>query len=109
MRKKKLLSKLLHYEQGTRKISPQKISPQKIAPYENIPVWICPPMKASACKNYPPPPRENCLLWKFPTGKITPNEIPSPLTNHTNEKENKITNFFALKKAVQYNILTYWA
>ena len=42
---------------------------------------------------------------KLPPGKITPNEIASPLINHTNERKNKITKFFALKKAVQYNIL----
>ena len=54
-------------------------------------------MKAPPCENYPP--------RKLPPGKITPNEIPSLLINHTNERKNKITKFFALKKAVQYNIL----
>ena len=42
---------------------------------------------------------------KLPPGKITANEIPSPPINHTYERKNKITNFFALKKAAQYNIL----
>ena len=59
-------------------------------------------MKAPPCENYHLrilPPR------KSPPGKITPNEIPFPLINHTNERKNKITKFFALKKAVQYNIL----
>ena len=54
-------------------------------------------------ENYSP--QENCPLWKFTPGKVTPNEIPSPLINHTNERKNKITKVFALKKAVQYNIL----
>ena len=58
-------------------------------------------------ENYPSEfsPQENRPLWKFPPGKITPNEIPSPLINHTNERKNKIAKVFALKKAVQYNIL----
>ena len=46
------------------------------------------------------PPYESSPLWKLPPGKNTPNEI-----NHTNERKNKIINFFVLKKAVQYNIL----
>ena len=41
----------------------------------------------------------------LPLGNVTPNEIPYPLINHTNERKNKITKLFALKKAVQYNIL----
>ena len=57
------------------KITPQKFVPEKIAPWEN-----------------------------YTPRKITPNEIPSPLINHTNESKNKITKFFASKKAVQYNI-----
>ena len=58
-------------------------------------------------ENYPPEfsRQENWPLGKFPPGKITPNEIPSPLINHTNERKNKIAKVFALKKAVQYNIL----
>ena len=59
------------------KISPQKFSPEKIAPCENPP----------------------------PSGKITLNETPSPLINHTNERKNKTTNFFPLKKGKEYNIL----
>ena len=55
------------------------------------------------------PPYESCSLWKLPPRnlppvKITSNEIPSPLINHTNERKNKIIEFFVLKKAVQYNI-----
>ena len=53
-------------------------------------------MKAPPCENYPP--------RKLPPGKITPNEIPSLLINRTNERKNKITKFFAMKKAVQYSI-----
>ena len=77
-------------------------------PPKNCPLWKYPPMKAPPCENYPPEffPWENCPLWKLPPpGKIIPNEIPSPPINHTNERKNKITKFFALKKAVQYNIL----
>ena len=59
---------------------------RKIAPYESSSLWKLPP-------------------WNLPSGKITPNEIPSPLINHTNERKSKITKFFPLKKAVQYNIL----
>ena len=41
---------------------------------------------------------------KFAPEKIAPYEnypleIPSPLTNHTNERKNEITKFFVLKKA----------
>ena len=73
------------------KITPQKIAPQKISPYENYPLWKLLP------RIFPPK--------KLSPGKITPNEIPSPLINHANERKNKITKFFALTKAVQYNIL----
>ena len=71
----------------------------------NIPAYE---MKVPPCENFAPEifPRENCPLGKFPPhGKITLNEIPSPLINHTNEGKNKITKFFALKKGMQYNIL----
>ena len=61
-----------------------------IPPYESSPLWKLAP------RNLPP--------RKLPPRKITPNEIPSPLINHTNESKNKITKFFASKKAVQYNI-----
>ena len=57
---------------------------------ETAPVKITP-------RNLPP--------RKLPSGKITPNEVPLSLINHTNGRKNKITNFFVLKKAVQYNIL----
>ena len=86
-----------------RKLPPRKLPPRKIppheknpSPYERSPLWKLPP---ELC------PRENWPLEKLPPGKIIPNEIPSPLINHTNERKNKITKFFALKKAVQYNIL----
>ena len=70
---------------------------RKIAPYEYSHLWELPPVKITP-QNFSPE--------KIPPpGKITPNEIPSPLINHTNERKNKITKFFALKKAVQYNIL----
>ena len=51
-----------------------------------------PPMKAPPCENYPP--------RKLPRGKITPNEISSPLINHTNEKEKnyKIKFFLSCRK-----------
>ena len=66
-------------------------------------------MKAPPCENYPPEfpfsPEKIAPCENPPPGKITPNEIPSPLINHTNERKNKITKVFALKKAVQYNIL----
>ena len=52
-----------------------------------------------------PRPRKFPPMKILPPEKITPNEIPSPFINHTNERKNKITKFFALKKAVQYNIL----
>ena len=55
-----------------------------------------PPVKITP-RNLPP--------RKFPPGKITSNETAFPLIYHTNEQKNKITKFFALKKAVQYNIL----
>ena len=57
------------------KINPQNVSPEKIAPCESSPRW------------------ENFPQWN-----------PSPLINYTSERKNKITKFFALKKAVQYNI-----
>ena len=85
---------------GIRKIAPQKIPSQKIAypPRKLIPMKI-PPYEYSL--NLPP--------RKLPPEKINPSESPSPLINHTNERKNKITNIFALKKAAQCNILTYWA
>ena len=76
-------------------------------PPRKLPLWKYPPMKAPPCENYPPEffPWENCPLWKFPSGKIALNEIPSPLINHKNERKNKITKLFVLKKTVQYNSL----
>ena len=69
---------------------------RKIAPYEYSHLWELPPVKITP-QNFSPE--------KIPPpGKITPNEIPSPLINHTNERKNKIIEFFVLKKAVQYNI-----
>ena len=52
-----------------------------------------------------PPPPENNPYESSPPVKIAPYEIPSPLKNHTNERKNKVTKIFALKKAVQHNIL----
>ena len=79
------------------KTTSQKIAPQKIVPYESFPCENYPsefsPQKVVPCENSPPP------------RKITPNEIFSPLRNHKNERKNKITKFFALKKVLQYNIL----
>ena len=60
-----------------------------------------PPVKRTS-QNFSP---EKIAPVKITPRKITPNEIPSPLINHANERKNKITNFFAFKKAVQYNIL----
>ena len=42
---------------------------------------------------------------KIPPYEYSPQEIPSPLINHTNERKSKTIKFFALKKAVQHNIL----
>ena len=42
---------------------------------------------------------------KISPEKITLNEISSPFINYINERKNKITKCFALKKAVQHNIL----
>ena len=84
------------------KITPQKIGPQKISPYENTPPLNIPPYESSPLRKLPP---RNLAPRKLPPGKITPNEIPSSLINHTDESKNKVTKFFALKKAVQYNIL----
>ena len=42
---------------------------------------------------------------KLPPMKIPPHEIPSPIINHTNERKNKMTKVFALKKAVQHYLL----
>ena len=80
----------------------QENCPLENCPPENYPHQKISPYESSPCENCPPEylPRENC-----PPGKITPNEILSPLINHTNEWKNKITKFFALKKPVQYNIL----
>ena len=65
--------------------SPRKSPPMEILPYEYFPYE----MKVHPCENFAPEifPRENCTLRKSPPGKITPNEIPSPLINHTNERK----------------------
>ena len=78
------------------KLPPRKLHPMKIllyeySPYESSPLWKLPTRKLPPVK-IPP------------LGKITPNEIPYPLINHTNERKSKITKLFALKKAVQHNI-----
>ena len=67
------------------KFSPRKFPPMNIHPMKALP------------RNLPP--------RILPPGKITPNEILSTLINHTNERKSKVKKFFALKKAVQYNIL----
>ena len=93
---------------GIRKIVPQKIAPpprklaaKKLPPIKippmNIPPKKAPPLRKLSLRNFAP--------RKLPTGKISPNEIPSPLINHRNERKNKITKLFILKKAVQYKIL----
>ena len=74
-----------------------KIPPINIRPYESSPLWKLTPRIF--------PPRKLPPVEILPPGKITPNEISSPLINHTKERKNKITSFFALNKAVQYNIL----
>ena len=72
--------------------------PEKSPPpwKEPLPIWTLSPVKITP-RTLPP--------RKLAPGKIIPNEIPSPLINHTNERKSKITKFFALKKALQYNIL----
>ena len=46
------------------------------------------------------PPCENCPPRKLPPGKITPNEIPSLLINHTNERKKIIKlKFFCLAES----------
>ena len=80
-----------------RKLHPMKIPLYEYSPYESSPLWKLPTRKLPS-RNLPP-------VKLPPLGKITPNEIPYPLINHTNERKSKITKFFALKKALQYNIL----
>ena len=63
----------------------------KIPPYESSP-----PVKITLQKFAPE---------KIASYEIPPHEIPSPLINHTNESKIKNTKIFALKKAVQHNIL----
>ena len=105
-----------------RKIAPQKFAheniacappPQKIAPNEKTSplVWIVHPMKAPTAKFTPPsissrnlPPGKLAPMKILPW-KNSPHKIPSPLINYTNERKDKITKCFALKKAVQHNIL----
>ena len=96
---KALINDHLLFQKVSGKLPPRKLPPppkKKKLPPENCPLWKLAPMKIT--------PR-NLSSRKFHPGKITPNEIPSPLINHTNERNNKITKFFALKKVVQYNIL----
>ena len=66
--------------------SPHENNP---SPYERSPLWKLPP---EIC------PRENWPLEKLPPGKIIPNEIPSPLINHTNERKTKLQNFLPWRK-----------
>ena len=86
---------------GIRKIAPQKITHKKIAPYENPRYEYSPLWKFLLVKITP----QNFAPEKIVPCEISPHEIPSPLTNHANESKNKNTKFFALKKAVQHNIL----
>ena len=93
---------------GIRKIVPPKITPQNIVPYENTPPFeYPPPWKLSPEKITPQKfaPEKIALYENFPPEKITSEEIPIPLINHTNERKSKIAKVFALKKAVQHNIL----
>ena len=77
---------------------PRKLPTRKLLPRNMAPMKI--------------PPNECSLLLKLTPAKITPQKFArnyenrsSPLINHTNRKKYKITKFFALKKAVQHNIL----
>ena len=87
--------------------------PQKIALNEKTSplVWIVHPMKAPTAKFTPPPissrnlPPGKLAPMKILPWKNSPHKIPSPLINYTNERKDKITKCFALKKAVQHNIL----
>ena len=76
--------------------------PQKIAPNEKTSplVWIVHPMKAPPAKITPPPVSSRNL----PPRKLAPMKI-LPWINYTNERKDKFTKFFDLKKAVQHNIL----
>ena len=111
---------------GIRKISPQKIArhkttplspppenlplqnctPLKIPPYEYSPLWKLPPVKITTHNISP----EKIAPWENspPPGKITPNEISSPLINHTNERKNKITHFFFEENPYQNNQGPLW-
>ena len=86
-----LTSDLVSGKLPPRKLPTRKLPPIKIPPYENSPLWKLPPLKI---------PPEKIAPYEIP-----PHEIPSSLTNHTNENKTKNTKFFALKKAVQHNIL----
>ena len=81
--------------------APENYPPEKCSP-ENCTLW-----KLPSCENYPQDicPEKIAPLWKSPSEKITTRKIPSLLINHTNERKNKITKFFALKNAMQHNIL----
>ena len=68
-----------------RRLSPGKLIPEKIPPPRKLPHMKIPPM--------------NIALMKAPPVKITPNEVPSPFTNHTNERKNKIIKFFCLEES----------
>ena len=85
------------------KLLPRKLPPMKI-PSMNIP-----PMKAPPCENYPPEicPRENYPLWKSSPWENYPlwNPLPTYELYKWKKKKKKIVKLFALKKAVQHNIL----
>ena len=84
-----------------RKLPPLENYPPENCPLSKYPLWISPLRKLSPVKITP----QKVAPRKLPTGKITPNEIPSPLINHKNERKNKVTKLFTLKKTVQDNIL----
>ena len=102
---------ILTFDQVSRKFTPEnylaesfplgncplwKYLAMNILPYESSPLWRLPPRNL---------PLRKLPTMKIPPEKINPHEIASPLINHKNERKNKITNLFALKNAMQHNIL----
>ena len=102
---------ILTFDQVSRKFTPEnylaesfplgncplwKYLAMNILPYESSPLWRLPPRIL---------PLRKLPTMKIPPEKINPHEIASPLINHKNERKNKITKLFALKNAMQHNIL----
>ena len=61
---------------------------RKIVSYDNVPLWIFPPMKALPCENYPLPPpscpRENSPYENaIPLGKLPPMKSPMKAVQHS--------------------------